>query len=280
MNATFAPPISDEAFHFLTEYVYRHSRIRLGRDKKSLVVSRVTKRLRHLQLSSFEEYCRLLQKPDGKHETLHLVDVISTNHTHFFREKEHFDFLQSIILPQWLADKANHSTTLRLWSAACSSGEEPYTIAMVLAEFLHSRPDIRWHIDGTDICTRIIERATAAVYEIEKLSFPSPELMPRYFQKGVGQHAGYCRVKPELQQRVTFHHLNLFQDSYPFNAGLDVIFCRNVMIYFDPTSTHTLVNRLASQLRPGGYLIVGLSESLLGINHPLKQVRPGIYLKR
>jgi chemotaxis protein methyltransferase CheR len=279
MIATTGLSISREAYHFIAEHVYRHSRIRLGPDKEALVVSRVIKRLRHLQLDSFDEYCRLLQKPGGAAESHHLIDVISTNHTHFFREQEHFDYLQSTVLPQWVANKANQSATLRLWSAACSSGEEPYTMAMVLAEFFRTRSAASWHIDASDICTRILERATAGIFDAEKISLPTPDLLPRYFQKGTGQHAGSCRVKSDLQQRVTFHHLNLFQERYPVNSGLDVIFCRNVMIYFDPQSIHTLVNRLAGHLKPGGYLIVGLSESLLGVNHPLKQVRPGIYHK-
>lgn len=279
LTANAAPTISREAFTYLADHIYRHSRIRIGPDKEQLLVSRVIKRLRHLRLSSFEEYCELLRSPASAVETHHLVDVISTNHTHFFREKEHFDYLHSSIVPEWLGSGGRQSRPLRIWSAACSSGEEPYTLGMVLAEFARQRAAFHWQIDASDICTRILERAEAGIYETEKMSLPSPELLPRYFQKGVGRNEGNCRVKSTLRERITFHHLNLFQATYPLTAGHDVIFCRNVMIYFDQPSIHTLVNRLAASLPSGGHLIVGLSESLLNIDHPLKQVRPGIYRK-
>jgi chemotaxis protein methyltransferase CheR len=271
--------LEDGDFDFICRIVYERSRIHLGKDKKTLVSSRLAKRLRQLQLRSYHEYCELLRSTAGEEELRFLIDRISTNHTHFFREIKHFEFLRDTALPQWQSAHARSAEPLRLWSAASSSGEEPYSLAIWLAEHLAPAASGRWLIEGTDISTRVLGLANQAVYDEERLQGVSDALLRRHFQKGVGNRQGQFRVKEELRERVRFHHLNLLQGEYPFHVPFDIIFCRNVMIYFDKPTQEDLVRRLADKLVPGGHLMVGHSESLSGIKHSLRLVQPAIYLK-
>lgn len=271
--------ISREAYRFIADKVYEHSRIRLGDDKQALVSGRLAKRLRALNLDSFEAYCEFLETAKGNEEIGPLVDSISTNHTHFFREIEHINFLRDVALPEWFPKVTRNREPFKFWSAASSSGEEPYTIAIVLAEFARTHGQFTWQIEGSDISSRILAKAQAAIYEEDRLKLPQPEWLQRYFQKGTGQNAGQYRVKDILTKQVKFHRLNLLQAQYPVQPNQHVIFCRNVMIYFDTPTQQELVLKLINQLTPGGYFVVGHSESLLGIKHPLKSVKPGIYRK-
>ena len=269
--------LSPQAYKFIARLVYEHSRIRLGPDKQALVSGRLGKRLRQMGFGSFDEYCDLLQSAAGGEEIGPLVDLISTNHTHFFREAAHLGFLRDHILPEWLPLLSGGREALRFWSAACSSGEEPYSVGIVLAEFARAHSDFPWHIEASDISTRILKRASAGVYAEDRVQMPRSEWLPRYFQKGTGEHGGLYRVKDCLRNNVTFHHMNLLQAHYPVAPAQHVIFCRNVMIYFDPPTQQELVGKLVSQLASGGYLVVGHSESLAGVKHTLKSVQPGIY---
>ena len=271
--------LDDRDFDFLCRLIYDQSRIRLGPDKKTLVTSRLAKRLRQLQLPDYHEYCELLRSPAGEAELRFLIDRISTNHTHFFREMKHFDFLREKVLPQWRAQSKVKKEMFRIWSAACSSGEEPYSLAIHLAEHLAPAGPNTWQIEASDISTRVLEIAERGVYDSDKLAGISQELLHRHFQKGVREWHGHFRIKEELRQRIGFHQLNLLQDNYPFARPFDVIFCRNVMIYFDRPTQESLVGYLAERLVPGGYLMVGHSESLSGIKHSLRLVQPAIYLK-
>lgn len=265
--------LSARAFAFLTRTIYQHSRIKLGTEKQPLVAARLGKRLRTLGLASFDDYCALLNSSAGASEIEALIDLISTNYTQFFREGDHFEFLQRNILPELASERR----TLRVWSAACASGEEPYSLAIVLAECFRNRALPDWQVNASDISKRMLAQAQRGVYEAKHVKLPSRDWLPRYFQKGVGEYAGFYRVKPELQKKLSFHRINLFQPEYPVPHGQDVIFCRNVMIYFDSPSQEALVQRLTRQLARGGYLVVGHSESLLGIKHELEPIRPGIY---
>ncbi len=269
--------LSPAAYEFIAGLVYEHSRIRLGPDKQALVTGRLSKRLRQLRLDSFDAYCAFLRSPQGDQEIEQLVDMMSTNHTHFFREAAHLDFLRDHILPEMTPRLAKGREPFRLWSAASSSGEEPYTIAIVLAEYARLRGGLDWRIEGSDISTRILATARAGIYPAERVKLPEPELLPRYFQRGSGANAGQYRVKDGLRNAVTFHHLNLLQPTYPVPRGQHVIFCRNVMIYFDQQTQQQLIAKLTHHLVPGGYLIVGHSESLMGVRHELKQIRPAVY---
>ena len=278
LEAPQAALISDEDYEFIRKLVYEHSRINLGNDKKVLVASRLAKRLRLLQMDKFSEYITLLRGPMAADELSNLVDVISTNHTHFFREMQHFNFLKSHVFPNYGRSLAV-GEPLRVWSAASSSGEEPYTLAILLAEHLPNIPGGSWEITASDISTRILEKARQAIYPSDRLDQVPTEWQRKHFQRGTGEWEGYFRIREELRKRVAFYHLNLLQPKYPFPKPFHVIFCRNVMIYFDRPTQQTLVSKLADALVPGGYLMVGHSESLGGINHGLKTVQPAIYQK-
>jgi chemotaxis protein methyltransferase CheR len=279
MDAPFRATISAEAYRTLEDLVYQHSRIRLGPDKQPMVANRLRKRLRALGLVSYDEYCAVLRSSQSLDEIEQLVDLISTNHTKFFREPEHFTFLADRILPELVPQLAAEAATLRVWSAAASSGEEPYSMAIVLAEFFRTHASVDWQVEASDISQRMLDQAQHAIYQLDNRQPLPPELLPRCFQRGVGVRAGTCRVKAEVRERVRFQRINLFQHEYPVPREQHVIFCRNVMIYFDPPSRATVVHKLTRQLARGGYLFIGHSESLLGIRHDLEPVRQSIYRK-
>jgi chemotaxis protein methyltransferase CheR len=249
----------------------------LGPDKRVLVTSRLAKRLCHYGLGDYSQYCELLRSPRGPEELQFLIDRISTNHTHFFRELKHFDFLRDTIFPKWRA-QSRRTEPFRIWSAASSTGEEAYSIAIHLAEHFAPADAGRWQIEGTDISTRVLDVAERGVYEAEKLAGVAPDVVRRYFQRGTNQWTGHLRVKDELRRQVRFQHLNLLEGNYPFHRPFDLIFCRNVMIYFDRLTQETLVRLLVEKLVPGGHLLVGHSESLSGVKHSLMLVRSAIYV--
>lgn len=269
------PAIAPEDYEFIRQTVYEHSRINLGAEKKALVAARVTKRLRALKLPDFDIYCQYLRGSKGKQELSFLIEAITTNHTHFFRESRHFDFLRDVVVPQWRAAGRN---SIRVWSAAGSSGEEPYTIAIVLAEALGFQVD--WRIVATDISIRMLDLARGAIYGADRLTHVRWELQRRYFQRGIGASEGLYRVKEELRRRVEFAQINLLQPAYPFRTEFDLIFCRNVMIYFDRETHQALIHKLEPYLMSGGYLMIGHSETLSGIRHELAVTEPAIYRKK
>ncbi|HWD19208.1 MAG TPA: protein-glutamate O-methyltransferase CheR [Verrucomicrobiae bacterium] len=271
--------IAPRDYDFICQLVYDHSRIKLGADKRELVTSRLAKRLRALHLDDYSAYCNFLRSPAGADELRELIDRISTNHTHFFREMKHFDFLRETVLPAWKARGAARPACFRVWSAASSSGEEPYSLAIFLSEYLAPPTSGQWQIEGSDISTRILEKAAAGIYESQRVESMPRAWLQRCFQRGHGNWEGNYRIKAEWRARVRFHHLNLLQSEYPFTELFEVIFCRNVMIYFDRATQEDLVRRLARRLAPGGYLMVGHSESLSGIRHELRGVKPAIYQK-
>lgn len=277
MHASFTAAISSAAYRTLEALVYQHSHIRLGPDKQPMLANRLRKRLRALGLTSFDDYCAVLRSTQGPDEIEQLVDLIATNHTRFFREPEHFTLLADRLLPELLPRLVAAGASLRVWSAAGSSGEEPYSVAMVLAEFFQERAAVDWHVEASDISHRMLIHAARGIYRMDDRQGLPPEMLRRYFQRGVGDHAGNCRVKAALRQRIRFQRINLFQAEYPVARDQHVIFCRNVMIYFDPASRATLVRQLTRQLAPGGFLVIGHSESLLGIPHDLEPVRQSVF---
>lgn len=266
-------------YEFIRGLVYTHSRINLGADKKELVSARLGKRLRATGLTTITDYCRYLQGPKAGEELPHLIDVISTNHTYFFRENAHFDFLTQTILPELMAKRAAARwPKLNLWSAACSSGEEPYTLALVLDQFFGRQAAAwPWQIDATDISNPILKKAQEGIYKADAVDKIPPAQLRTFFQEGTGLLAGSFKVKPELQKNIRFRQLNLLGASLPFTEPFQVIFCRNVMIYFDRPTQEELVTRLTRLLVPGGYLLVGHSESLTGIKHTLESMKPAVY---
>lgn len=267
----------DREFDFIRSLVYERSRINLGPDKRQLVSARLGKRLRATNTPTIGDYCELLQQPGAEQELGHLIDAISTNHTFFFREMAHFHFLREKALPEMLdRARAESWAKLRVWSAACSSGEEPYSIAMTLAEAL---PTWQWQIEATDISRRILTKAAAAIYPDEAVRRLPANMIRAHFQRGFGPQEGFHRVKAALRDRVSFHHLNLLEGEPPFTEPLQVIFCRNVMIYFDRPTQEELIARLVRRLVPGGYLLVGHAESLTHLRHSLRVVQPAVYQK-
>ena len=267
----------DSEFEFIRTLVYEHSRIKLGPDKRELVSARLGKRLRATNLDSIGEYCTFLQGPEADDELSHLIDAISTNHTFFFREASHFEFVRDHALPEMIErNRVERWPRFYAWSAACSSGEEPYSLATTLVEGLKSST-WQWHIEATDISRRILAKAEAAIYKEETVSRLPPAALKAYFQKGIGPQEGNYRVRASVRDHVSFHYLNLLKGEAPFREQFHVIFCRNVMIYFDKETQEELVNKLARRLVPGGYLFVGHSESLTGIKHPLQLVKPATY---
>ncbi len=266
----------ESEFEFIRQLVYQRSRICLDAGKREMVSARLGKRLRATNRTSVGEYCQLLQSGEAGEEFSHLIDAISTNHTFFFREQAHFDFVREQAVPEMKQRRATERWPRFLaWSAACSSGEEPYSLAISLHEALGS--DWDWHIQCTDISHRILDRAREAVYRDDVVQKMPPALVRHYFQQGIGPQHGNYRVRAALRQRLSFHQLNLLEDDSPLNEQFHLILCRNVMIYFDRPTQEELVNRLARRLVPGGYLLVGHSESLTAIRHPLQAVQPAVY---
>jgi chemotaxis protein methyltransferase CheR len=266
----------ENEFDFIRGLVYEHSRINLGPDKRELVSARLGKRLRATNLATVGEYCQFLKTATDGEELAHLIDAISTNHTFFFREIAHFDFLAAQAVPEMKARAGKERwAKFNVWSAACSSGEEPYSIAMLLDETLGATWP--WAIECTDISNRILEKAAAGIYREDTVGKLAPTRVRNYFQRGHGPQEGNYRIKSALKAPIRFQHLNLLEGEPPFREPFHVIFCRNVMIYFDRKTQEELVQKLTRYLVPGGYLFVGHSESLTGIKHTLQTVRPAIY---
>lgn len=269
--------ISEPSYRRIVEIVYRHSRISLGTSRQQLVVARLSKRCRDLGLTTFEAYCDRLAGFEGPEETSVLIDLMTTNHTGFFREPVHFDYVESTILPSLISAAGGQPLTVRCWSAAASSGEEPYSLAITLEEFSRKAQPVRWRMDATDISGRMTDVARAGVYAQSKLESLPPDVVDRYFQRGVGMSAGLRRVRDDLKANMSFHVANLFQDRLPVMAAQHIIFCRNVMIYFDQESQQQLLNCLVKKLLPGGYLILGLSENLIRCDHSLRSLGRSVY---
>ncbi|MCA9468238.1 MAG: protein-glutamate O-methyltransferase [Nitrospira sp.] len=270
MNAT----LTDQEFDLFKDLIYQQVGIRLDAPKKTLLVSRLGKRLRELGLPSYRAYFDCVSGKGGEEELTKLLDLISTNKTDFFREPVHFDFLRDVILPQVAPTKI-----LKIWSSASSSGEEPYTIAMTLHDAI---PDIsRWDIKilASDISTRVLAKAAAGIYEEERISQLPKDVVRRFFLKGRGMQSGKFKVRPDVAQLVNFRRINLMDASFPIRSSLDVIFCRNVMIYFDRPTQAKLMEKFYRYLRPGGYLFIGHSESLQWIEHSFQYLQPTIYQK-
>ena len=271
---TSTPPaavvLQDEEFIKFSELIYRIAGISMAPSKKPLVSSRLAKRLKHHDLNSYGDYFRFITSAQGKDELQVTVDLLTTNETHFFREPKHFDFLRQRIIPE-----RRQGAAFRVWSAACSSGEEPYSIAMVLDDLLANQP---WEILASDISTRIVDKARNGIYPMERLpEIPKPYLS-RYCLKGVGDYDGTLLIEKSLRERVRFMLQNL-TEMPPKLGEFDVIFLRNVMIYFDQDTKQKVVSRLLPLLRPGGYFLIGHSESLNGVTDAVKPIAPAIYRK-
>lgn len=271
-----ADRLSKRNFDRLARYVYAYSGIRMPESKLTMLEGRLRRRLRETGHPTLDAYCRYLFEENGiEQEAVALIDVVTTNKTDFFREPVHFDYLTEVILPEFAKGGAR---SLNVWSSACSTGAEPYTIAMVLEEF-RARHNFSYTIVATDLCTDVLSTATKGVYPVDMVE-PVPEALARkYVMRSVNASARSVRIHPELRSRVGFARMNLMSETYPFSEEMDLIFCRNVLIYFDKPTQGKVLRRLVGCLKRGGYLLVGHSESVGGFNLPLKAVA-GTILKK
>lgn len=268
---------NDDDFLRVKKTVYDYAGINLSEGKRHLVYNRLAKRIRYHGLSNFKQYLDYVDA-HKEEEFTHLVNAITTNLTFFFRENHHFEQLANRIIPE---AKQRHATDkrIRIWSSACSTGEEPYSIAMTVQEAMGSFSGWDLKILATDLDTNVLEHARQGIYKSDKLEGVSPEREKKWFVQGKGSNEGHVRVKDELKDLITFNQLNLVQD-WPIKGPFDVIFCRNVVIYFDKPTQKKLFQRFHDLLVPGGYLILGHSESLHNLNDDFELIGQTIYQKK
>lgn len=264
--------LTEKQFKKISQIIYQLCGINLKEGKQALVRSRLMKRLRALKMGSFNEYIKFIESEHGSQEIGFMVDVMTTNKTSFFREPAHFRYLEDSILPNLKKKR------IRFWTAACSSGEEPFSLAIVLRETIKDIEYRDVRILATDISKRMLEKARDAIYEEEKVSSISPPLLKKYFIKVKKESPKAYQVTDPARSLVHLAWLNLME-KWPMKGPFDLIFCRNVMIYFDRKTQQNLINRFWDYLEPGGYLFVGHSEGLSSISHKFEYVKPAIYRK-
>ena len=272
-------PLNDREFKLFQSLIHQEAGIYLSEVKKALLVGRLSRRIRELGLESFEAYYRHVV--DGGHpaERVELINNICTHETQFFREPRQFEFLEQTLAPRWLseADAGARPKRVRAWSAACSSGEEPVSLAMSL---LHHFPaSAGWTVEvlATDISTRVLDRARAALWPIERAGQIPPQYLKRFMLRGTGEQQNKMKAGPEIRATIQFQQLNLQADSYAVGDGFDLIFCRNVLIYFNAATKEHVVSRLLGRLAPDGLLFLGHAESVTGMREQPRTVIPTVY---
>ncbi len=267
--------LEDHEFKFIKEIVYKESGIRLTEMKKALVQSRLLKRLRELKMGDYQDYCRYLEE-HYSHEVVNLINCITTNKTDFFREPKHFDFMREIFMPEFAQAGG---ARLRIWSAGCSTGAEPYSIAATVLDYYAGKrlPDVK--ILATDIDTQVLRRGEEGLYRHDEVETMDLALLKRYFMRGTGAYEGQFKVKEEIKRLVHFGRLNLLDERYPMKGPFDLIFCRNVIIYFDAESRARLFDKFHKFLHDDGYLIMGHSETLAGLTTRFRFLGNTIYKK-
>jgi chemotaxis protein methyltransferase CheR len=262
-----------EIFKQFADLIYKEAGIHLGEHKQALVSARLSKRMRFLSIKDFDDYYEYIQKDQSRKELSNLLDVISTNVTFFYREPDHFKFLATLVR-QWEQER---QTRFRIWSAACSTGEEPYTMGLILSETLPNVSDVK--ILATDISTSVLSTARKGEYDAKKLEKVSEKMIKKHFTLIRNKEKKLYQISETIQKMIQFSWLNLSSPPYPMKGPLDVIFCRNVMIYFDNKVKERLLEDMYRLLKSGGYLIVGHAESLSGLLSGFKSVKPSVYIK-
>ncbi|MEA2106497.1 MAG: CheR family methyltransferase [Bacteroidota bacterium] len=277
LNQIFKAQMTSDDFDRLSKFIFQQSGIKMPPVKKVMLQSRLQKRLRELKITSFKEYADFVFSEEGqKNEIIHMLDVVSTNKTDFYREPVHFDFLTQTILPEFI-ETNNFNKNFKVWSAGCSSGEEPYTIAIALNEFKNNYPNFNYSILGTDISSQILQKAFLAVFKEERIVNIPLELKRKYFLRSKDRINKTVRVIRDLRDKVEYRRLNFMDETYNISDIFDVIFCRNVLIYFNRDTQEQVINKLCNKLKKGGYLFIGHSESILGMDVPLQQIKPTIF---
>jgi chemotaxis protein methyltransferase CheR len=268
--------MSTRDFARLCELIHNQAGIHLSQEKRTMLEIRVKRRLKSLGMQSYRKYCEYLFGHEGMREEIgNLIDVVTTNKTDFFREPMHFDFLTERVLPEF--ESSATGRPFLVWSAGCSSGEEPYTLAMLLSEYAQARAGFRFRILATDISTVVLERAQVGVYTEEAVSPVPGSMKRRYFMRSRDAESRRLRIVPELRRLVQFRRLNFMEGDYGLAEKADAIFCRNVIIYFERPTQESILRRLTEYLVPGGYLFVGHAETLHNMNLPLAPVAPSLY---
>lgn len=271
--------LTNEQFQRIANFIQKNVGIKMPEQKKIMVQSRLYARLKELKISNFDDYIDYVfqQNAQGEEEIALMINVITTNLTSFFRESNHFDFMTNTALPEI----AKEYPTVEIWSAACSSGEEPYTLSIVMQEFMRTHPSaIRdFSILATDISSRMLDKAINAVYPMESVENISYDLKKRYFLRSKNKENPLVRLNPYTRGKVKFDRLNFMDDDYSISTSKNIIFCRNCLIYFDKPTQESVIRKLIKHLVPGGYLFLGHSETIFGMDLPLKTVGPTIFKK-
>ena len=272
---------TDAEYALFQRLVHGALGVHLGPSKRPLLVSRLGKRVRELGLASFGDYYRAVVQDAKGEELAHLADLITTNETSFFREIAHFDFVRTVLVPRWraAADAGQRPRRLRAWSAACSTGQEPYSLAMVLCDALPAEDGWEVEIIGTDLSRPALARAASATWPIEKAGPIPQHYLRRYMLRGTGPRAGEMRAGPTLRAAVQLRWANLVAPAYPVEGSLDLIFCRNVLIYFTPDDRRRVIERLAGMLAPGGHLVLGHAEGARAGTETLRSAGPTTYVR-
>ena len=283
MDATefeIARSLSPETFARLAQFITGELGIKMPEHKSTMVESRLLRRVRELGMTSVEQYGQYFFESQSAAERQHLINAITTNKTDFFREPAHFSYLTRAAIPFLVAERRpKGGWRMQVWSAGCSSGEEPYTLAMVLNEYAAVRPGFQFLILGTDVSTRVLDRARHGVYTESQIAPLPQELREKYVWRSRDASDSRVRVAPSVRQAVSFHQLNLMDEDYCVRDLFDAIFFRNVMIYFDRPTQEAVINKLCRNLTPGGYFFIGHSESLGGLNCPLEPVSASVFRK-
>jgi chemotaxis protein methyltransferase CheR len=270
-------PMSDKAFHRFSRFIHTELGIKMPDTKRTMLQARLQKRLWKLGMASFDEYCDYLFSHEGmEHELQHMIDVVTTNKTEFFREPKHFEYLVEKTLPD-LINQHGFKDRFMLWCAGCSTGEEPYSLAMVLHEFAEKNREFRFLILATDISGKVLEQAQLGIYEEERTESIPLSLRKKYLLRSKEKDKKLVRIIPELRAFIRFRRLNFMDANFGLRELMDIVFCRNVIIYFDRPTQEAVLTRICSYLQSGGYLFTGHSETLNGMNLPLSPVSHTVY---
>jgi chemotaxis protein methyltransferase CheR len=279
LTEVYKATMSNEDFKKLSSFIYEEYGIKMPEVKKTMLQSRLHKRLRELNMTNYKDYVNYVFSKEGQQsEIIHMIDMVSTNKTDFFREPVHFDYLHSHVLPE-LIQPGRSGRSLKIWSAGCSSGEEPYTIAISLTEFIAQNPSLAFDFSilATDISTRMLKFAADAIYKEARVEVLPLTLKKKYLLKSKDRGNPTVRIIPELRHKINFQRLNFMDPHYSVPENFDIVFCRNVLIYFDRETQEKVINKLCSKLKPGGFFFLGHSESITNFNVPLKQLKPTIF---
>jgi chemotaxis protein methyltransferase CheR len=272
------PEMTDQTFACFSRLIYDECGIQLPPSKKTMLKTRLNKRLKAKNIKNFYKYYQYVRDENNIDEKIMMLDVVSTNKTEFFRERMHFNILRERIFPEFMERADKQSRTIKIWSAGCSSGPEPYSIAMTAAEYFRHKALYDFQIKATDLSTQILKRAVTAVYTKEELRTVSPEYTKKYFMHGKGRMKNLFKVVPEIRKKIEFYRLNLMDRVFDIEDQ-DIIFCRNVIIYFDKETQKALFEKFYRRLKKGGYLFLGHSETMHGISKKFRLVGPTTYVK-